>query len=180
MKTTRPQQTPASNNNPYRINEQIKAREVRLIDQDSKMIGVVSITEALKMAQDAALDLVEVSPNVAPPVCKIANFGKMKYELQKKASDAKKKQKVVEVKEIKMSINIGKGDYDIKVKHAIEFINKGNKVKVSIRMRGREITHSELATKMMEDVLRDTAEVAKAEYGPRLEGMQMITILVKK
>lgn len=178
MKPIKPQQT--ANNNPYKINEQIKAREVRLIDENGAMVGVVNINEALRMAQDASLDLVEVSPNVTPPVCKIANFGKMKYELQKKASDAKKKQKVVEVKEIKMSINIGKGDYDIKVKHALEFISKGNKVKFSIRMRGREITHSELAAKMMEDILRDTAEIAKPEYGPRLEGMQMVAILIKK
>ncbi len=144
------------------------------------MVGVVNTSEAMRMAQEVTLDLVEVSPNVVPPVCKIANFGKMKYELQKKAADAKKKQKVVEVKEIKMSINIGKGDYDVKVKHILEFVKKGNKVKVSIRMRGREITHSELASKMMADILQDTAEIAKAEFGPRLEGMQMVAILIKK
>ena len=156
MKPIKPQQT-SSSNNPFRINDQIKVKEVRLIDQNGQMIGVLDTMEALKMASDASLDLVEVSPGVSPPVCKIANFGKMKYELQKKASDAKKKQKVVEVKEIKMTLNIGKADYDVKVKHAIEFIKKGNKVKVSVRMKGREITHSELARRIMADVLKDTA-----------------------
>ena len=164
----------------FRINEQIKAREVRLINQDAKMIGVVAVADALKMAQDVDLDLVEVSPNVVPPVCKIANFGKMKYEMQKKAADAKKKQKVVEVKEIKMTINIGKGDFDTKIRHTKEFIEKGNKVKVSIRMKGREITHQDLAEKMMQDILKDVEEFAKPEVRHRLEGMQMVVILIKK
>ncbi len=164
----------------FRINEQIKAREVRLINQDAKMVGVVGIDEALKMAQDVDLDLVEVSPNVTPPVCKIANFGKMKYELQKKAADAKKKQKVVEVKEVKMTINIGKGDYDTKIRHTKEFIEKGNKVKISIRMKGREITHQDLAEKMMQNILKETEEFAKPEVRYRLEGMQMVVVLIKK
>ncbi|NBV05793.1 MAG: translation initiation factor IF-3 [Proteobacteria bacterium] len=162
------------------MNEQIKAREVRLINQDAKMVGVVGIDEALKMAQDVDLDLVEVSPNVTPPVCKIANFGKMKYELQKKAADAKKKQKVVEVKEVKMTINIGKGDYDTKIRHTKEFIEKGNKVKISIRMKGREITHQDLAEKMMQNILKETEEFAKPEVRYRLEGMQMVVVLIKK
>lgn len=164
----------------FRINDQIKVPEVRLVDEEGKMVGVVSTAQALKMSKDAGLDLVEVSPNVKPPVCKIANFGKMRYELQKKASDAKKKQKVVETKEIKMSFNIGKGDYDVKVKHTQKFIEKGNKVKVSIRMRGREITHLEIAKEMMSNLLKDTEAFAKAEIEPRLEGMQMTVTLIKK
>lgn len=164
----------------FRINEKITASEVRLIDHEGKMIGVVPVAEALKMSQNVNLDLVEVSPNVTPPVCKIANFGKMRYELQKKASDAKKKQKVVETKEVKMSFNIGKGDYDVKIKHTEKFIEKGHKVKISIRMKGREITHVEIAREMMANVVIDTEEFAKPEVGPRLEGMQMIVILVKK
>jgi len=104
----------------------------------------------------------------------------MKYEMQKKAADAKKKQKVVETKEIKMTINIGKGDYDVKIRHTKEFIEKGNKVKVSIRMKGREITHRELAEQMMVNILKDTEEFAKPEMRPRLEGMQMIAIMIKK
>lgn len=164
----------------YKINEQIRAREIRLIDHEGKMHGVVATEEGLKLAREVSLDLVEVSPNAEPPVCKIANFGKMKYELQKKAADSKKKQKVVEVKEIKMTINIGKGDYDTKIKHTKKFIEKGNKVKVSIRMKGREITHRELAEQMMQGILRDVEEFAKAEVNPRLEGMQMVAILIKK
>jgi len=169
----------AASNNPFKINEQIKATEVRLIDHEGKMVGVVSVVEGIRMAQEVDLDLVEVSPNANPPVCKIANFGKMKYEIQKKAADAKKKQKVVEVKEIKMTINIGKGDYDTKIRHTKEFIEKGNKVKVSVRMKGREITHRDLAEKMMVDILKDTGEFAKPEMQPRLEGMQMVVILVR-
>jgi len=175
----KPQQQNSSNN-PFKINDQIKAKEIRLIDQDGNMIGVTTVAEGIKMAQEAELDLIEVSPNAAPPVCKIANFGKMKYEIQKKAADAKKRQKVVEVKEVKMTINIGKADFDTKIRHTIEFVEKGNKVKVSIRMKGREITHRDLAEKMMVDILKDTEEFAKPEINPRLEGMQMVVTLIKK
>lgn len=164
----------------FRINEQVRAKEVRLIDHEGKMVGVVENSVALRMAKDAGLDLVEVSPNVVPPVCKIANFGKMRYELQKKASDAKKKQKVVEVKEVKMSFNIGKADYDVKIKHTQKFVEKGNKVKLTIRMKGREITHLEIAKEMMNNVLKDTEAFAKPEMSPRLEGMQMVVVLIKK
>ncbi len=179
MKPTR-QQEAANADKLFRINEQIRVKEVRLIDQDGKMIGVVDFAEAMRMAQEVDLDLVEVSPNVSPPVCKIANFGKMKYEMQKKASDAKKKQKVVEVKEVKMSLNIGKGDYDTKIKHTHKFVDQGDKVKLFIRMKGREITHIDLARAMMENILKDTQEFAKPEVSPRQEGMQLVVILIKK
>ncbi len=164
----------------FRINEQIKAKEVRLIDEQGQMLGVVPIAKALALASEASLDLVEVSPNNNPPVCKIANFGKMRYEMQKKAADAKKKQKVVETKEVKMSINIGKGDFDTKIKQVLKFIENGDKVKVSVRMRGREITHLDLAKEMMKDILLKTESIAKVEFNPRLEGMQMVAILIKK
>ena len=180
MRPIRSQQQPATSNNPFKINDQIKAKEIRLIDHEGKRFGVTTVTEGIRMAQEVDLDLIEVSPNAEPPVCKIANFGKMKYEIQKKAADAKKKQKVVEVKEVKMSINIGKGDFDTKIRHTKEFIEKGNKVKISIRMRGREITHRDLAEKMMVDILRETDEYAKPEVNPRLEGMQMVVTLIKK
>jgi len=144
------------------------------------MIGVVSTVEGIRMAQDVGLDLIEVSPNANPPVCKISNFGKMKYEMQKKAADAKKKQKVVEVKEVKMTINIGKSDYETKIRHTKEFVEKGHKVKISIRMKGREITHRDIAEKMMVDIVRDTESFAKPEVNPRLEGMQMIATFIKK
>ncbi len=168
------------NNNYFKINEQIKAKEVRVIDSLGQMIGVMTVAEGIKKAQEVDLDLIEVSPNANPPVCKISNFGKMKYEIQKKAADAKKKQKVVELKEIKMTINIGKGDYDTKIRHTKEFIEKGNKVKISIKMKGREITHRDLAEKMMQDIVNDTSIFAKPEVNPRLEGMQMVVILIKK
>jgi translation initiation factor IF-3 len=169
-----------AHNNYFKINEQIKAKEVRVIDSQGQMMGVMTVAEGIKKAQEFDLDLIEVSPNANPPVCKISNFGKMKYEIQKKAADAKKKQKVVELKEIKMTINIGKGDYDTKIRHTLEFIEKGNKVKVSIKMKGREITHRDLAEKMMQDIINDTSIFAKPEVNPRLEGMQMVVILIKK
>ena len=168
------------NNNYFKINEQIKAKEVRVIDGQGQMIGVMTVADGIKRAQEVDLDLIEVSPNATPPVCKISNFGKMKYEIQKKAADAKKKQKVVELKEIKMTINIGKGDYDTKIRHTKEFIEKGNKVKISIKMKGREITHRDLAEKMMQDIVNDTSIFAKPEVNPRLEGMQMVVVLIKK
>ncbi len=177
MKPNKPQ---PQQNNFFKVNEQIKAKEIRLIDQDGEMIGVTTVVDGIRRAQEAGLDLVEISPNAVPPVCKVASIGKMKYEMQKKAADAKKKQKVVEVKEIKMTINIGKGDYDTKIRHAKEFVEDGNKVKVSIRMRGREITHRDLAEKMMAGILVETESFAKPEVNPRLEGMQMVVVLVKK
>ncbi len=161
----------------YRINLEINSDKVRLIDEKSEMIGIVTIEKALQMSKDAGLDLVEVSPNNNPPVCKIANFGKMRYEMQKKAAEAKKKQKTVDVKEVKLSINIGKGDFDTKINKVEKFIGAGNKVKVSIRMRGREITHLDLAREMMQNVVEICQEYAKVESGPRLEGMQMILYL---
>lgn len=164
----------------FKINEQIKAQQVRVIDQNGKMLGLMSVAEGIKKAQEVNLDLIEVSPNANPPVCKISNFGKMKYELQKKANESKRKQKVIEVKEIKMTINIGKGDYDTKIRHTKEFIEKGNKVKISIRMKGREITHRDLAEKMIDNIISDTQDFAKPEFKPRLEEMQIFMILIKK
>ena len=164
----------------FRINDQIKVKEVRLINENGEMIGVTEIEQAIKMSIDAGLDLVEVSPNAEPPVCKIANFGKMKYEIQKKAADAKKKQKVVETKEVKLSINIGKGDYEVKMKQVLKFIEKGDKVKISIKMKGREMVHLNLAEKMMVDVTNDISEFAKFEVIPRMEGKQMVAVAVKK
>jgi len=177
VKTNKPFSS-KDNQNPYRVNHEIDAKEARIVDQDGNVLGVLTVSEAILKAEEVGLDLVEVSPNSNPPVCKIANFGKMKYELQKKSSEAKKKQKVVETKELKMTINIGKGDYDVKIKHAKEFIEKGCKVKISIRMKGREITHREIAEEMMNNILAETAEFAKTEYGPKLEGMQLVAILI--
>jgi translation initiation factor IF-3 len=177
VKPIKPQ---APTNNFFKINEQIKAKEIRLIDHEGAMIGVTSVSDGIKRAQEVGLDLIEVSPNANPPVCKISNFGKMKYEMQKKAADAKKRQKVVELKEIKMSINIGKSDYETKIRHCEDFIKKGQKVKIGIRMKGREITHRDIAERIMANILQDTESLAKPELKPRLEGMQMVVILIKK
>ncbi len=164
----------------FRVNSDITAAKVRVIAEDGSMIGVVELHKALDLAKKSGLDLVEVSPNVEPPVCKIANFGKMKYEIQKKASDSKKKQKVIDTKEIKLSLNIGKGDYDVKLKQVAKFIEKGDKVKISIKVKGREMAHLDLVEKMIVGVASDIAEFAKFESEPKMEGRQMIGIVVKK
>lgn len=158
-------------------NEQIKATTVRLIDEEGNMIGVVSSSEALQKAKRKGLDLVELSPNAKPPVCKILDFGKHKYELQKKAHEAKKKQKTIEIKEIKFRPNIGDHDFQIKLKHIIKFINSGDKVKVSMRFRGREIVKQDIAVEIMRTVLEQVKEIAKPEFGPKMEGRQLLMIL---
>jgi translation initiation factor IF-3 len=164
----------------FRINGAINVDKVRVIDENGSMLGVIDLQQALELSRKASLDLVEVSPNVKPPVCKIANFGKMKYEMQKKASDSRKKQKIVETKEVKLSMNIGRGDYETKLKRVAKFIEKGDKVKVSIRMKGREMAHLDLADKMMKDVAEDIEQYAKFESGPRMEGRQMVGVVVTK
>lgn len=164
-------------NKKFRINKEITAREVRLLDEQGEMVGVVNIYKAIEIASNAGLDLIEVSPNANPPVCKVADFGKMRYEMQKKAADSKKKQKHTELKEVKFSVNIGKGDYDFKVKHIIRFLKHKDKVKVSMRIKGREITHLELAEKIMMDIINDIEDLAKIDQKPKMEGRQMVLIL---
>lgn len=164
----------------FKINDQIKSKEVRVIDHNGEMVGVLPLEKSIQMAIDVGLDLVEVSPNANPPVCKITNFGKLRYEMQKKAADAKKKQKVVETKEIKMSINIGVADFDVKMKQTKRFIENGDKVKISVKMRGREITHIDLAKEMIKNILSQAGEFSKVEMEPKLEGSQIVVILVKK
>ncbi len=163
-----------------RINNFIDSENVRVIDENGSMVGVITLQKALELAKQAGLDLVEVSPNVNPPVCKIADFGKMKYETQKKANDAKKKQKIVDTKEIKFSLNIGKGDYDVKMKQITKFITKGDKVKASLRLKGREMTHVGLAHEMMENISRDIEGFGKFESEPKMEGRQMVGVIVTK
>lgn len=164
----------------FRVNNRITADKVRLIDDKGSVVGVLDLPKALDFAHKAGLDLVEVSPNANPPVCKIANFGKMKYEMQKKANDSKKKQKIIDTKEVKLSLNIGKGDYDFKLKHVEKFIAKGDKVKISIRMKGREMAHIDLVHKMMANIELDIADFAKFESRPKMEGRQIAVIVVKK
>ncbi len=163
-----------------RINERIKVPKVRLIGPDGDNHGVVDIETALKVAEQIGLDLVEISPNADPPVCKVLDFGKYKYELQKKASAAKKKQKTQEVKEIKMRPNIDTHDYLTKMKAMNRFIEAGDKVKVTLRFRGREMAHQELGLELLKRVENDMAEIAKVESRPRLEGRQMTMVLVPR
>jgi translation initiation factor IF-3 len=172
-------QTPPSREGP-RVNEEIRVPQVRVIDENGEMIGVLSIRDALYRAYQSGLDLLEISPNAVPPVCKITDFGRFKYEQQKKANEARKKQKVVEIKEIKVRPNIDDHDYDVKMKQAKSFIAEGDKVKVTLRFRGREMAHQELGVKLLERVRTDLGELVKVESMPRLENRQMIMVLAPK
>ena len=161
----------------YRINESIEAQQVRLVDADGEMAGVVDLPVALEKAIESGLDLVEVSPNASPPVCKILDYGKFKYEAQKKANAARKKQKVIEVKEIKMRPNIDDHDYETKMRKVHSFIEEGDKVKVTMRFRGRELAHQDIAMKVLNRVREEVGETVKIEQFPRMEGRQMIMIM---
>lgn len=154
--------------------------EIRLIDQEGTNHGIIDTDKARQMARDAGLDLVEVSPNVDPPVCKILDFGKFKFEAQKKASMARKKQKVQSVKEIKMRPGIDVHDYETKLKAFHRFIGAGDKVKCTIRFRGREMAHKELGMEVLERIEEEVAEIAKVEARPKLEGRQMSMVFVPK
>jgi len=161
-----------------RTNEQITASEVRVISSTGKQLGVISIREALNVAEDEGFDLVEVSPAANPPVCKIIDYGKLKYREQKSKKEAKKKQKTIEVKEIKMRPGIDTHDYNVKVKALSKFIGGGNKVKVSMRFRGREMEHQNLGFDLLKKLIEEVIEYAKVEVPPKSEGKQIMMILV--
>jgi translation initiation factor IF-3 len=163
-----------------RINEDIRAREVRLIDQSGQNVGVVATTDALARAVEAALDLVEISPDADPPVAKILDYGKYKYQEQKKAAEARKRQKIVEIKEIKMRPSIDDHDYDVKMRSIKRFFDEGDKVKVTLRFRGREMAHQELGWEVLQRVKADTEPLAKVESEPRMEGRQMVMVLAPR
>jgi translation initiation factor IF-3 len=163
-----------------RVNEEIRVPQVRLIDQDGEMLGVMSAREALIRAYDVGLDLLEISPNAVPPVVKILDYGKYKYEQQKKANEARKRQKVVEIKEIKVRPNIDDHDYDVKMRQMKEVIGEGDKVKVTLRFRGREMAHQDLGLKVLDRIRTELAETTKVESMPRLENRQMIMVLAPK
>ena len=163
-----------------RINTQITVPTVRLVKEDGTMVGVTPIREALAMAADAGLDLVEISPNATPPVCKLLDFGKYKFQEQKKQAEARKKQKVVEVKEIKFRPMIDDHDYDVKMRSMIRFFEEGDKVKVTLRFRGREMAHQELGIKLLDRVKEDISKIAKVESDARFEGRQMVMILAPR
>jgi translation initiation factor IF-3 len=162
------------------VNESITSPDIRLIGHDGEMIGLVTPSEGIRRASALGLDLVEISPTATPPVCKIMDFGKFKYEMQKKAHEAKKKQKVIEIKEIKVRPTIADGDYQIKVRNATKFIQDGNKVRVSLMFRGREVTHNEVGFAVMTRFQDALSEVAKIEVPPKMEGKQIFMMLSPK
>jgi translation initiation factor IF-3 len=170
---------PAQKDGP-RINEEIRSKEVQLIDSTGDNKGVVDFQTAMSMAEAAGLDLVEISPNTNPPVCKILDFGKYKFQAQKKAAEARKKQKVVEIKEIKLRPMIDDHDYEVKMRSMQRFFDEGDKVKITLRFRGREMAHQELGIKLLERVKTDTAPIAKVESEPRFEGRQMVMLLAPR
>ena len=163
-----------------RINELIRADSVRCIGADGEQLGVIPINEALKIAENLSLDLVEIQPNVNPPVCKILDYGKFKYEAQKRKNEARKKQKIIDVKEIKLRPNIDNNDFVVKMKQVKKFIENGDKVKITLRFRGREIAHQTLGATVLDRVKDDTEELCKVETLPKLEGRQMVMILAPR
>ena len=161
----------------HRVNDRIRATEFRLIGAEGENLGVVTPAKAMDLAFDAGLDLVEISPNATPPVCKIMDFGKFKYEQQKRESEAKKKQKVIEVKEIKFRPNTDTHDYDVKMRSIMKFLDEGDRVKITLRFRGREMAHQELGRELLQRVATDVEEVAKVENMPKMEGRQMVMMI---
>ena len=171
---------PAAAKDGPRINDDIRNAQIQLIDQTGLNRGTVETMVAIKMAGEAGMDLVEISPNVSPPVCKIMDYGKFKYSAQKKAAEARKKQKTVEIKEIKLRPMIDDHDYDVKMRAMQRFFEEGDKVKVTLRFRGREMAHQELGARLLERVKGDTEKLAKVEMDARFEGRQMIMILAPR
>jgi translation initiation factor IF-3 len=163
-----------------RVNRDIRVREVQLIDTDGENKGVVLTFDAIKMAEDQGLDLVEVAPNAQPPVCKIMDFGRFRFQEQKKSAEARKKQKIIEIKEIKLRPGIDKHDYEVKMRAMKGFFEEGDKVKVTLRFRGREMAHQDLGIKVLDKVKADTLEIAKVESEPSFEGRQVTMILAPK
>ncbi|MDC1095089.1 translation initiation factor IF-3 [Planktomarina temperata] len=173
----RPHNAPPQRETGPRINERIRGSELRLIDENGENIGVVTPERALIMAEDAGLDLVEISPNANPPVCKIMDFGKFKYESQKKEAEARKKQKIIEIKEVKFRPNTDKHDYEVKMRNVFKFLENGDKVKITLRFKGREMAHQELGRDLLLRVAEDTKEIGRVENMPKIEGRQMIMLV---
>ena len=159
------------------MNDRIRAPEIRLIGPDGENVGVVSPARGMELAEAAGLDLVEISPNATPPVCKVMDFGKFKYETQKREAEARKKQKVIEVKEIKFRPNTDTHDYEVKMRNVVKFLTNGDKVKITLRFRGREMAHQNLGRELLERVAEDVKEIGKIENMPKMEGRQMIMMI---
>ena len=162
------------------INEQVRDREVRVISSNGEQLGIMSSKEAMKLAREAELDLVKIAPNAKPPVCKIIDYGKYRYELARKEKEAKKKQKTIDVKEVRLSPNIDKNDLNTKVNQARKFLSKGDKVKVTLRFRGRELAHVNSSKVILEEFAEQLSDVAVVDKQPKIEGRSMIMFLTEK
>ncbi|WP_417249237.1 translation initiation factor IF-3 [Celeribacter sp.] len=173
----RPHRAPPTRDTGPRINDKIRSPEIRLIGAEGENVGVVTPARAMEMAAAAGLDLVEISPNATPPVCKIMDFGKFKYEQQKRESEARKKQKIIEIKEVKFRPGTDTHDYEVKMRNVYKFLEKGDKVKVTMRFRGREMAHQDLGRQLLERVAEDIKEIGKVENMPKMEGRQMIMMV---
>ncbi|MFC2968301.1 translation initiation factor IF-3 [Acidimangrovimonas pyrenivorans] len=173
----RPHNAPPTRDTGPRVNGRIRAPEIRLIGAEGENLGVMPPARALGLAEDAGLDLVEISPNATPPVCKIMDFGKFKYEQQKREAEARKKQKTIEVKEVKFRPGTDVHDYDVKMRNVVRFLEAGDKVKVTLRFRGREMAHQQLGMDLLKRVAEDVAELGKVENMPKLEGRQMVMMI---
>lgn len=163
-----------------RVNDRIRAPEIRLIGAEGENVGVVTPDRALRMAEEAGLDLVEISPNATPPVCKIMDFGKFKYEQQKREAEARKKQKIIDIKEVKFRPGTDTHDYDVKMRNVMKFLEAGDKVKVTLRFRGREMAHQDLGLDLLNRVRDDVGEIGKIENMPKLEGRQMVMMIAPR
>ena len=173
----RPHNAPPQRDTGPRVNENIRGGDIRLIGANGENVGVVSPDRAMQMAEEAGLDLVEISPNASPPVCKIMDFGKFKYETQKREAEARKKQKIIEIKEIKFRPNTDTNDYDVKMRSVFKFLENGDKVKITLRFRGREMAHQNLGRELLERVAEDTKDVGRVENFPKMEGRQMVMLI---
>lgn len=163
-----------------RINRDIRVREVQVIDADGSNKGVLNVFDAIQIAEEQGLDLVEVAPNATPPVCKIMDYGRFRFQEQKKAAEARKKQKVIEIKEIKLRPAIDDHDYGVKMKAMKGFFEEGNKVKITLRFRGREMAHQDIGMKVLDRVKQDIVDIAKVEQEPSFEGRQVVMVLAPK
>jgi len=164
----------------HRINGEITASELRLIGVDNEPIGIVSVRDAIRMAEDAEVDLVEIAPTAEPPVCRLMDYGKFKYQEQKKAHEARQKQKVIQVKEVKFRPGTDEGDYQIKLRNLVRFLDEGDKAKITLRFRGREMAHQEFGVRLLERLRTDLDAVGQVEQMPRLEGRQMVMVVAPK
>ncbi|HMV39527.1 translation initiation factor IF-3 [Plasticicumulans sp.] len=167
-------------NNEIRVNDEITAREVRLIDQNGEQAGVMPLFQAKRIAEDAELDLVEISPTAKPPVCRIMDYGKFRFEQQKKAAEARKKQKQIQVKEVKFRPGTDEGDYQVKLRNLVRFLTEGDKAKITLRFRGREVVHQDIGLNLLKRIEDDLAEFGTIEQRPKMEGRQMIMVVAPK